>query len=114
MATSPLAVLLPILLSGLVVLAGTGRYLSDELKKWRWNREVTNTQVAHASANADEVRVLWIEARLRQPDYSLNGRASKLLGWLEQESPLLSGEEVSLLIPIQEDLSALLSGRGEG
>ena len=113
MATSPLALLLPILLSGLVVLAGTGRYLSDELKKWRWGRDMINTQAAHIAANASEVRVLWVEARLRQPDYSLNGRAGKLLGWLEQEAPLLSGEEIGLLIPVQEELSALLSGTGE-
>ena len=108
MATNALALLLPIFLSGLLVLAGTGRYLSDELKKWRWGRDMTNTQAAHVMTNADEVRILWIEARLRQPDYSLDGRAGRLLGWLEQEAPLLSGEEVGLLIPIQEELSALL------
>ena len=110
MDDSPMLALAPILLAVLVVAAGTWRYCYEQYAAWREGVDRVRTQGAHVRANQSEVQRLWVEARLRQPDLHLDGRARHLYTWAEQELGLLDGEDVGLLLPVQEELIRELSG----
>ena len=102
--------LAPILLAMLIVAAGTWRYCYDQYAAWRASVDRLNTQGAHVRANQSDIRELWVDARLRQPGFYLDGRAHDLYEWTEQELRVLDGEDIGLLLPVQEELIRDLSG----
>ena len=110
MESSPLAVLLPILLASLVVLAGIGTYLRKEWDRWYTQWKLVQVQRANVQANEVQIRRMWMEARLARPDFHLDGvaEAERLQRWIDQEQPLLRPKEIGRILPIQEELLGFL------